>query len=1696
MIGAKARQAILLAPESKLQREVASVHGSLPQEFKMSSTARRDAKRRPSGLSRRRKRHFTFEPLEDRRVMSAESPVAPLVAPVNFGMQATSYSSDTLEGQYQQLLNELNWHSLMTSSGGSLQAMSIPTDPMLANQWHLINSGQTVGSPDYQPIYGTAGEDINVAPVWNTGYTGQGVSVAVIDSGVELSHPDLAANIDLSRQFNANLQTPNGSPVNPALDPSASHGTAVAGLIAAVANNGIGGAGVAPGATIVPINLLSGQQTAAGTVNAIRFAIANGVDITNNSYGAALAGGRSLFAATPEEVLALRDSVIFGRNGLGLINVFAAGNSAGQYVARPGFDGLGVFSSSSYYGLNSSRYGISVTGVDHDGSYNNVDGTVTNYMEIGPAVLVAAPTGSVALTVGLETGTGSGIYTTDLTRVGQNGDEIGYNIGPDPDTGAETDRDFYANTDYTSRFNGTSAAAPIVSGVIALMLEANPNLTWREVQEILIRSARQNDQFGIPTSGAGYLGQTTWITNQNPVFLDLDAGLGGVSGYLPSLDPNLAVQVSIAPDGKIYSDRTLYQPTRMATGAGYTVSQGYGIYNEQIGYAHGVVDADLAVKMAEQWHTKGQGVANERTFTTYVDPRGSDAYAIPAAEITNDAAGLLVVPGGIGGDPGFIAWYNEQFADNPDFGGLTYDRGSSLQFSVPASQTMSIESVDVKLSIGGDAAAALDHLRIMLVSPTGTYSEFMHWNYDVYADNVGVQSIGGQIWQTPGGSTAPANGFIYTFNTKRSWGERSDDAISFNPSTNEPWVDETGTFGNIYDTLFTSGEALTQGWRLVIENWSSSASFTLDGVEIAWHGSPISAQSKRVQGFVGVDDNRDNLFNFSRVVTSDITVGGSPVLGDIIATPDLTQETFGANVTVTARRASDNVIVDQFVTGHDGNFYFDLVPDDYIISIEDPAGRSAIEDTLTSDSFLDHYRTEWLITEDYFRVWDHDPLNPNEVLVDANGDPLPWFDSQALPQTAEYGMTGINFLLDPGAVQQNEVLFTGSVYADITGNGAYDGDDIYLPSVIVFADINRDGVQNSGEVSVQTDAAGNYSLLLPLASSAVMNIGVRPPTGWTATKPITSASPNPTLFTVFAQPGQSFDLADFALKPPANNTGTGGANQVGTLLGVVYNDQSPYGGARQASEGGAQNVTVYIDANNNGTKEANEISTTTNEHGAFVFTSVTPGQKVVRIVVNSPMVQTAPAPGTGRLVALTGSSTFSGIQFGVRNTATHDYGDLPAIYGATTLAQNGARHRVGGYYLGAPGSNDIDAELDGAPSANANGDDLAAPSADEDGIIFGTIVPGSTVQLTVQASQSGYLQGWIDWNNDGDFNDVGERVLTNEGLVAGTNIETISVPAGANVAQVYARFRFGGHSDFTPNVGTIFGEASFGEVEDYQLNVAIPSVPQFVGLTADSNSDGRVNGMDFLTWQRNLGRNSGATQAQGDNNGDGKVDAADLVNLIDDFGAGSSLPAAPVVASTADFDGDGMVTGNDFLALQRGLGLAHPSVGAGDGNYDGTVNGADFDLWKQNVGTGTATSSFVASAEASTQTSVVALGGSRAYAAAVADNALAVAEDAPAVSNSTDARSAFNGKPFSAAGEARAQRTAYRPAGQSVEAKFADVVAQLHAADYVDRAFDDLLGSRRRQGLQAEVELLEAGDDIDCDEAFALLADHFDWTAG
>ena len=109
-------------------------------------------------------------------------------------------------------------------------------------------------NPSLQPIYGVAGNDINVAPVWDAGITGTGVLVAVNDTGVQLNHPDLAANI--SSQYRLDLLDGDSNPSPSGETPGAGHGTEVAGLIAAVQNNGIGTTGAAPGAKIAPVRLI------------------------------------------------------------------------------------------------------------------------------------------------------------------------------------------------------------------------------------------------------------------------------------------------------------------------------------------------------------------------------------------------------------------------------------------------------------------------------------------------------------------------------------------------------------------------------------------------------------------------------------------------------------------------------------------------------------------------------------------------------------------------------------------------------------------------------------------------------------------------------------------------------------------------------------------------------------------------------------------------------------------------------------------------------------------------------------------------------------------------------------------------------------------------------------------------------------------------------------------------------------------------------------------------------------------------------------------------------------------------------------------------------------------------------------------------------------------------------------------------
>ena len=1545
------------------------------QSSRFFSPRRRSKLRRPQSISRRQKKLFSFEALEDRRVMSANSAID--------GLELVSYSSADLPGELEILARELQKHALFANVGSnSYVSNSIPTDPLLPEQWHLINTGQEVGQPNFQDIFAVPGNDINVAPVWEAGYSGEGIVIAVVDTGVERLHPDLVGNIHPTLQLDALDLDGDANPevfefdIDNQLAWQSSfqnaHGTSVAGIIAASADNGLGGTGIAFNSELVPIRLIDSNvanQSEQSFIDTFRFRI-DEIDITNNSWGPEVV--RGLDGPTPNQILALRDSVFFGRDGLGVIHVFSAGN-----------DGLAA-DSAGYNGWINSRYTIGVTSVDHDGEYNNVDGTVTGLPETGPSVLVAAYDGSGAapgLSVGNDTSVGSGIITTDTTG------NTGFNISPDPDTGQEFELDFQEDIDFTSRFGDTSAAAPQVSAVIALMLEANPNLSWRDVQEILVRSSSQVSKFATQADGLdkvrGIEYQNTWIVNQVPLFHDPDPFDPLIPNELqlitPTLNPLLSYLESDDEDAFVITGPDAlsahYVPTPhvLTNGAGYTVSQGRGTNFEQTGFAHGVVDAELAVALAEQWHIKGQNLPDELSFTTAVG--NQRLLTLPSAEVTNaiTPGTNLIVPGGLDGDPGFVAYWNEYLSGNPDFDPANIrelERGVPLEFEVPSPNDMIIETVEITVQITGGDVDFLDNVRVVLVSPTGTHSELNHYFVDpsfgavtnvhqpAVAEVNGLNGLSDNITDfiDPGSVDNDPGDLQFTFTTNRNWGERSDSAIIFDPTTNEPIIDTiTGQGGNIYNiTEATAGDLLTQGWQLHMENYGT-ADLTLSDFEVVWHGSPIEPNTERVQGLIGIDDNRDDLFNYSRVIQQITNFAGDDPdvlrLGEVVNIIDPNHESMAANITVLAYADVGNtpgeidefdILVDQFVTGADGNYYFDLVPGDYVFTLDDATlgSLTPLDDSLTPEGlFIQDYKSEWAITEDYFQVWDYDanleaPIDP---LTQA---PLAFLDGSLNPVTT--GVKNLNFLLDPGEPAVQQATFNGSVIADFNGDGVFNGNDIAVPGINVFVDANRNGQFDAGENLTSTDANGQYSLIAdPVVSDTVLNIGVIAPVDWT------NADPDDGLEPFFVQVGDVFNDVDFSLTPPFSSNGNGG-NQPGILLGSVFDDVNQ-DTLRQASEQGLANVTVFIDGNNSGALEPGEVFTTTNSNGAYVFGDLLPGSYAVRIDLSSnpELEQTSPFTPFGspiesaRIVSIQGDGTVTNVEFGVFNSAVLDFGDLPAVYGVTTLANDGARHSKGVYFLGSR----VDTELNGQPSALADADDLTLDD-DEDGIVLATLsegpqLPGATSTLTATASRyGGYLQGWIDFNADGDFDDAGERILEDFLLPFGTSVVTYDLPSDIAPTDVFARFRYG---EFGLE---LTGPALIGEVEDYLVDIAPPII---ASINADANNDGRVGGQDFMAWLRGYGTSQGANPEDGDTNGDGQVNGTDLENLQAEYG--TSYAAAAAASAEAPSESSEASSGSDFLAWIRGFGTSEGATAEeGDNDQDGDVDGEDLIVVLENFG--------------------------------------------------------------------------------------------------------------------------------------------------
>jgi subtilisin-like proprotein convertase family protein len=417
-------------------------------------------------------------------------------------------------------------------------------DPLATQQWHLKNTGQQA----FSDFAGVAGFDINVDPVYSAfGYSGNTVTVAVVDTGLEIAHEDLAANVIAGGSWNFINKTTN--PTSTATD--GDHGTSVAGLIAAVRNT-VGGIGVAPGASLKGFNFLSGNQLLSEQVSALGGSSAsprsNDVAIFNQSYGISTTADVPIDPSVESQ---FASGVATLRGGKGALYVKAAGNGFGDThevsnanCARPsGPIAAGLSCENANYDPeNAVPYQIVVGAIV-------ASGVKASYSTAGSAIWVSAPGGGGGFNFSVAPGFVAEAYVPAMITTDQSGCSAGFAA---TGLGASTfDNGGSGNTNcnYTNTMNGTSS---VTAGAIALMLEANPLLTWRDVKHILATTARQIDAtraaVSVTLSNGAYIAEPAWTTNAASIKFHNWYGFGMVDA---SAAVNMAKTFVPAPLGPL-----------------------------------------------------------------------------------------------------------------------------------------------------------------------------------------------------------------------------------------------------------------------------------------------------------------------------------------------------------------------------------------------------------------------------------------------------------------------------------------------------------------------------------------------------------------------------------------------------------------------------------------------------------------------------------------------------------------------------------------------------------------------------------------------------------------------------------------------------------------------------------------------------------------------------------------------------------------------------------------------------------------------------------------------------------------------------------------------------------------------------------------------------------------------------------------
>jgi len=573
--------------------------------------------------------------------------------------------------------------------------------------------------------------------------------------------------------------------------------------------------------------------------------------------------------------------------------------------------------------------------------------------------------------------------------------------------------------------------------------------------------------------------------------------------------------------------------------------------------------------------------------------------------------------------------------------------------------------------------------------------------------------------------------------------------------------------------------------------------------------------------------------------TADFGFGTLPTIGDMVfldannnADMDL-GEVGIANVTVNLRDAGTGALVASTTTADGagsellGSYRFTgIQPGEYTVEIDTstlPAGITGADQTADPDR-------------------DGVPCDDNSI------PGMPAGDNQHTT-TVAFGdnLTGVDFGYEPDGVVGDYVWF------DQDGDGIQDADEVGLAGVEVTATLGATTYTTTtdfdGRFTFQDLTAGDWTISINTATL---------PAGMTATSSgdindllngigsvgadsatvsvdafgnVTAIDGNPVsdgalkIDFGYETNGDYSVTGRVVLEQQGNTNGVGGDatdTAVSGLTVYLYNSAGDYiGSATTDASGGYAFTNLLADdyfvalATNTPTLENTALTTTQSDTPASAITDN--GSTVSQTVT----VDAAAAAGDGGI----DPNAVEGLDFAYVSTDDYDYGDLPQSY-KTDLSGNpiGPRHTVPGAPTLYLGSLAPDADTNGQPSVAADGD-----GADEDGVsavnpvAWSDGTDGGSVQVTVTGS--GWLVGWIDFDNSGTFGGPGEMII-NQAVSSGTQTVTFDIPAGSidgNGGDLYARFRLFEEQPAVPQLAYT-GTAMNGEVEDHRFTLPARSV--------------------------------------------------------------------------------------------------------------------------------------------------------------------------------------------------------------------------------------------------------------------------------